>query len=118
MNFRKLAWMAVAVAVAGLWSASADAGLLSPCCPKPCCQPCCAPPPPVEVCVMVCHPCTGCPVPVKLCVPCCCAAEKPCVSTRGALIGQGVSTVSYCCGFEAKIRWDRCGNPTVVRTRG
>jgi hypothetical protein len=115
MNLSKSLLMACAIVGMGLFAVSADAGLFGHCHRDACCPE----PPPVEVCVMVCNPCTGCPEPVTLCVPCCCAAEVPAVSTRCAIIGQGVTTVTYCCcDFEAKIRWDRCGVPNVVRTRG
>ena len=91
----------------------ADAGLFG-CCAKDRCPP----PPEVEVCLMICSPCDGCPVPVTLCIPECCICEEPSVSTRCALIGSGVTHVDYCCcGFSATIRWDRCGEPHVVRTR-
>jgi len=102
------------IVVAGLASASsADAGIFGRCCPKPCCEP----PPPVETTLYVCHPCTGCKVPVTVCVPACCATEAPAVCSRRALIGKELTTFSYCCGFEVKVRWDHCGKP-VVHTRG
>ncbi|MDG1990968.1 MAG: hypothetical protein P8J43_00740 [Pirellulales bacterium] len=108
-TFSILAAMLVIV----LGSSHADAGLFG-CCGKDRCPP----PPKVEVCLMICSPCDGCPVPVTLCVPECCVCEAPDVTTRCALIGSGVTHVDYCCcGFSATIRWDRCGEPHVVRTR-
>ena len=102
-----------AMLVVVLGSSHADAGLFG-CCGKDRCPP----PPKVEICLMICSPCDGCPVPVTLCVPECCVCEVPDVSTRCALIGSGVTHVDYCCcGFSATIRWDRCGEPHVVRTR-
>jgi hypothetical protein len=101
------------VVVVVLGSSHADAGLFG-CCGKDRCPP----PPKVEICLMICSPCDGCPVPVTLCVPECCVCEAPDVSTRCALIGSGVTHVDYCCcDFSATIRWDRCGEPHVVRTR-
>ena len=101
------------VVVVVLGSSHADAGLFG-CCGKDRCPP----PPKVEICLMICSPCDGCPVPVTLCVPECCVCEAPDVSTRCALIGSGVTHVDYCCcDFNATIRWDRCGEPHVVRTR-
>ena len=102
-----------AMVVVVLGSSHADAGLFG-CCGKDRCPP----PPKVEICLMICSPCDGCPVPVILCVPECCVCEAPDVSTRCALIGSGVTHVDYCCcDFSATIRWDRCGEPHVVRTR-
>jgi hypothetical protein len=112
MTTMKHSLVALAVVAAGFWSLPADAGLF---CHRG--KDCCPPPPKVEVCLMICSPCDGCPVPVTLCVPECCVCETPAISTRCALIGKGVTRVEYCCcGFEAKIRWDRCGVPHVVRT--
>lgn len=109
----KVISIAAAILVVVLGSSHADAGLFG-CCGKDRCPP----PPKVEVCLMICSPCDGCPVPVTLCVPECCVCEEPDVTTRCALIGSGVTHVDYCCcGFSATIRWDRCGEPHVVRTR-
>ena len=112
MTSLKHSLLALTVIAAGLWSLPADAGLF---CHRG--KDCCPPPPKVEICLMICSPCDGCPVPVTLCVPECCVCETPAISTRCALIGKGLTRVEYCCcGFEAKIRWDRCGVPHVVKT--
>ena len=112
MKSLKRSLLALAVVAGGLWSLPADAGLF---CHRA--KDCCPPPPKVEVCLMLCSPCDCCPKPVTLCVPECCLSEQPSISTRCAIIGSGVTHVEYCCcGFKAKIRWDRCGEPHVVKT--
>jgi len=105
----------VAVALCLALTSGADAGIFR----RGCCPPadCCAPPPPVETTLYVCHPCTGCKVPFTVCVPACCAKECPAVRSRPALIGKQLTTFSYWCGFEVKVRWDHCVNPQV-NTRG
>lgn len=113
LSKRAWVWGLMILAASLATSGQAEAGLFSRLCPKPCC----APPPPVEVTLLVCHPCTGCKVPVTVCVPACCATEQPAVCSRAAIIGKQLTTFSYCCGYEVKVRWDHCGNP-VVRTRG
>jgi len=113
MTFLRRFVVAAVVLTAGLSSLSADAGLFC----RRGCDDCCPPPPKVEVCLMLCSPCDCCPKPVTLCIPECCVCEQPSISTRCAIIGSGVTHVEYCCcGFKAKIRWDRCGEPHVVHT--
>ncbi len=75
-----------------------------------CCDPCAAG---VPLALKVCHPCTGCPVLVPVCVPACCTG-CPQVFSRGALVGQGLVRFTWCCGFSATVRFDRCGDVLVT----
>lgn len=77
---------------------------------NPCCDPCA---PKVQDVLTVCDPCTGCPVAVPVCLPACCTG-CPEVCARGALIGRGVVTYRWCCGFTATVRFDRCGDVLVT----
>ena len=90
---------------------SAEAGLFRRCCPPPapvCCEPT------VEVQLLVCNPCTGCKVPVCVCVPLCCAAEYPSMCGKRTIIGQGKVVISWCCGHEVVVRFDRHGCARVL----
>lgn len=92
------------------------------CEPAPCCAPCvdycdrtrcfrCSPK--QETCLVVCNPCTGCTVNIPVCIPCCCEGCPEICGRRG-LFGAGVVTYRWCCGFEAVIRFTRCGDIKVV----
>jgi len=75
-----------------------------------CCNPCL---PPIQAVLHVTNPCTCCPVDVPVCLPnCCCDAPK--VECRKTLLGDGVVTYSWCCGFSASIRFQPCGNVLVT----
>ena len=92
--------------------AALNANLGGDCCaPAPCCNPC--PPPPVKQCITVCHPCTGCPVQIAVCVPACCTGQ-PSVCCRRTLFGAGAVDLSWCCGYNAVVRFDRCGDYRVI----
>ena len=105
------------VALSLMTSAEAEAGRLAklgPCCPPEptCCAPaptCCAPPPKVIYPVVVCNPCTGCKQVIELCIPACCEG-CPKVAGRRTLIGAGLVKYTWCCGYTAVVRFDKCGN--------
>lgn len=96
-----------------------------------CCEPVCCPPnicyrdrtrcnsccdscqPDIKQVLTVCDPCTGCPVAVPVCLPAC-TTGCPEVCARGALLGRGVVTYTWCNGFSATIRFDRCGDVLVT----
>jgi hypothetical protein len=122
MNSRKLAHRGLALLIAvavlsilGVNSAEAglrNAALGSGCCaPQPCCQPCCKM---VTIKVEFRDPCTCCKRCVELCVPECCAKECPSVFSRGTLIGAGLVRYTWCRGYSATIRLQRCGSYRVI----
>lgn len=77
---------------------------------KACCDPCL---PPIKQTLTFCHPCTGCKVDVDLCLPGCCTG-CPKVCHRRTLIGCGAVTYEWCCGVSATIRFQKCGDVTVI----
>jgi hypothetical protein len=99
------------------------------CCPPVCPTPCityrhhgpsksCCSQPPIETVLCVKDPCRcGCEVMVPVCLPACCLDEVPKVSSRCGLLGRGVVTYQYCCGFTVRVVFQRCGN-VVVHTYG
>lgn len=75
-----------------------------------CCNPCL---PPIQAVLHVTNPCTCCPLDVPVCLPnCCCDAPK--IECRKTLLGDGVVTYSWCCGFSASIRFQPCGDVLVT----
>lgn len=93
-----------------------------PCCPQPCiryidrtchktcCNDC---QPPVKTVLKVVNPITCCPVEVPVCLPACCEG-CPAVDSRCGLLCRGVVTYDWCCGYRVVVRFDRCGDVTVV----
>jgi hypothetical protein len=111
-------------------AASADPSCCTPappCCPQPCCsqpciryidrtchKPCCGDcKPPVQTVLKVVNPITCCPVDVPVCLPACCEG-CPAVDSRCGLLCRGVVTYDWCCGYRVVVRFDRCGDVTVV----
>lgn len=71
------------------------------CCPK------------VTMVLEVCHPCNGCIIPVEVCLPACCEGE-PKVTSRGTLIGCGLTKYTWCCGRSVTIRFWKGNKVTVA----
>lgn len=79
-------------------------------CRKVCCE--CAPPQKLTLCVP--DPCCcNSSVKVPVCVPSCCKG-KPCVSDRCGLLGRGVVTYQWCCGYKLTVTFKKCGDVTVT----
>ena len=55
----------------------------------------------------------GCVVAVPMCIPACCTGE-PCVKSHCGPLGRGVVVYEWCCGFKARVVFDRCGDVTVT----
>ena len=79
-------------------------------CRHTCCDPCLEP---IKTTLTVCHPCTGCKIEVPVCLPGCCTGD-PAVCDRGTLIGAGLTRFDWCCGFSVVVRYQRCGDITVI----
>lgn len=91
------------------------------CCPEPCitynsrgrhrsCYGCDT----VNIVVPVKNPAScGCVVAVPMCIPACCVGE-PCVKAHRGLLGRGVVVYEWCCGFKARVTFDRCGDIKVT----
>ena len=56
--------------------------------------------------------CCKCTVEVPMCIPACCK-DKPCVSSSCGPF-RGVVWYKWCCGFEARVVFSRCGDITVT----
>jgi hypothetical protein len=93
-----------------------------PCCPQPCIRyidrtchkVCCGDcQPPVKTVLKVVNPVTCCPVDVPVCLPACCDG-CPAVDSRCGLLCGGVVVYDWCCGYRVVVRFDRCGDVTVV----
>ncbi len=97
------------------------------CCPEPCiryidrpaarraatvtcCDSC---KPPVKSVLKVMNPVTCCPVDVPVCLPACCEG-CPAIDSRCGLLCRGTVTYDWCCGYRVVVRFDRCGDVTVV----
>ena len=79
-------------------------------CRKACCE--CAPPQKLTLCVK--DPCCCVStVKVPVCVPSCCKGE-PCVSGRCGVLGRGVVTYEWCCGYKLTVTFKKCGDLTVT----
>lgn len=107
---RRLALCGLGVLVLGLavngTNSSVEAGIR-------CCPPVrCCPPPPIKTTVFVCNPCTGCKIPVCVEIPACCQGA-PDVCYRSTLIGNGLWKFTWCCGYQVRVRLDRCNEPIV-----
>ncbi|MBI2825826.1 MAG: hypothetical protein HYX69_14160 [Planctomycetia bacterium] len=91
------------------------------CCPQPCIRyvhrgcatVCCGCKPPVETVLKVVNPHTCCAVDVPVCLPACCDG-CPTVASRCGILCRGVVTYDWCCGYRVVVRFDRCGDVTVV----
>jgi hypothetical protein len=79
-------------------------------CHKPCCGDC---KPPIKTVLKVVNPVTCCPVEVPVCLPACCDG-CPVVDGQRGLLCRGVVTYDWCCGYRVVVRFDRCGDVTVV----
>jgi len=51
-------------------------------------------------------------VNVPVCLPACCEGEPKVASRRGLLV-DGVVRFRYCCGFQVKVVFEKCGDLTV-----
>ncbi|HVU89391.1 MAG TPA: hypothetical protein VHD36_18835 [Pirellulales bacterium] len=109
----------------GAAAAAADPSCAPPvknCCPEPCiryvdrtcgrtcCDNC---KPPIKTVLKVVNPVTCCPVDVPVCLPACCEG-CPAVDSKCGLLCRGVVTYDWCCGYRVVVRFDRCGDVTVV----
>jgi hypothetical protein len=79
-------------------------------CGKTCCGDC---KPPIKTVLKVVNPVTCCPVDVPVCLPACCEG-CPAVDSKCGLLCRGVVTYDWCCGYRVVVRFDRCGDVTVV----
>ena len=104
------------------WRPIPAAVLRQACCPKPCIRyidrtchkPCCGDcKPPIKTVLKVVNPATCCPVEVPVCLPACCDG-CPVVDGHSGLLCRGVVTYDWCCGYRVVVRFDRCGDVTVV----
>jgi hypothetical protein len=105
--------------------AAADPSCAEPvkaCCPQPCIRyidrtcgkTCCGDcKPPIKTVLKVVNPVTCCPVEVPVCLPACCEG-CPAVDSHCGLLCRGVVTYDWCCGYRVVVRFDRCGDVTVV----
>jgi len=92
------------------------------CCPTPCiryvdlsCGPvCCDSRPPVKTLLKVVNPQTCCAVDVPVCLPACCEGSPTVCARCGILLCRGAVTYDWCCGYRVVVRFDRCGDVTVV----
>jgi hypothetical protein len=92
-----------------------------PACPTPCItyryhghrKACCNSLPPQQTVLSVKDPnrC-GCEVLVPVCLPACCS-ECVQVTSRRGLLGRGIVTYRFACGFTVKMVFDRCGDIVV-----
>lgn len=55
----------------------------------------------------------GCARDVPVCIPCCCTGE-PCVKSRCGLLGRGVVTYEWCCGYKLTVAFKKCGDVVVT----
>lgn len=92
------------------------------CCPPPCitykhhctlkktCCGCCEP---IKVMLTVKDPCC-CDkyVEIPICLPGCCKGE-PSVCGKCGVLGRGVVTYDWCCGYKVRVVFDKCGDVTV-----
>lgn len=69
---------------------------------------------PLKITVEVVDPCC-CKhvVAVPMCVPACCQG-MPCVKSRCGLFGRGIVWYEWCCGFKARVVFDKCGDVNVT----
>lgn len=117
---------------AGLFEASAAAaygpscGCEAECAPKCCYNPCikyrhvhrwkkvCCGSGTINTVLMVEDPCKcGCAIEVPVCIPACCTGE-PCVKSRCGLLGCGVVTYEWCCGYKLTVKLKKHGDVVVT----
>ncbi len=92
------------------------------CCPAPCiryidrsCGPvCCNSAPPIKTVLKVVNPLTCCAVDVPVCLPSCCEGSPSVCARCGLILCRSAVTYDWCCGYRVVVRFDRCGNVTVV----
>lgn len=91
------------------------------CCPAPCisyvdrsCRPCCDNRPPVKTVLKVVNPCTCCTVDVPVCLPACCEGTPSVCARCGIILCRSVVTYDWCCGYRVVVRFNACGDVTVV----
>jgi hypothetical protein len=65
-----------------------------------------------QIILQVTDPCCCCYVEVPVCVPCCCEGA-PQVCTRCGICGRHIVEYTWCCGYEVKVIFDKCGDVTV-----
>jgi hypothetical protein len=92
------------------------------CCPERCIKyrhhctlrkTCCSCDPPVQTILAVQDPCCcKCMIEIPICLPGCCEGS-PKVCDRQGLLGRGIVTYEWCCGYKVKIVFDRCGDIVV-----
>ncbi|HEX3724916.1 MAG TPA: hypothetical protein VHV08_01685 [Pirellulales bacterium] len=95
-----------------------------PCCPTPCviyrhhgpklCCDCCKPGTPTVLKVK--NPCTGCETDITVCLPSCCTGE-PAISPGTGAFCRDVICYEWCCGFQVRVIFKRCGD-LIVTTWG
>lgn len=57
-------------------------------------------------------PSTCCMIDVPVCLPSCCQ-EAPTASGRNGLLGRGITTFNWCCGYKVRIVATKHGDVTV-----
>jgi hypothetical protein len=65
-----------------------------------------------QIILQVNDPCCCCYVEVPVCVPCCCEGA-PEVCARSGICGRHIVEYTWCCGYEVKVVFDKCGDVTV-----
>jgi len=102
--------------------ASDPACCAPPVCKEPCityktarCRKiCCGCEAPQKIVVAVVDPaCCKNVVDVPMCIPACCKGE-PCVKGRCGLFGRSIVWYEWCCGFKARVVFDKCGDICVT----
>lgn len=58
------------------------------------------------------NPYTCCSVEVPVCLPACCTGNPSVAGHRG-LLGRGITTFNWCCGYKVKVIVGRSGDVTV-----
>jgi hypothetical protein len=99
-------------------------GAKEDCCPEPCityrhrgpklCCDCCKPP--VETVIKVKDPCTCCEIEIPICMPACCEGEPTVCWTTG-IFCRDVAVYEWCCGFQVRVAFKKCGD-LIVTTWG
>jgi len=65
-----------------------------------------------ETVLTVIDPKTCCPIDVPVCLPSCCTGYPQC-SARNGLLGRGVTSYSWCCGYVVRVVVGHHGDVTV-----
>jgi hypothetical protein len=74
---------------------------------------CCGCEPPIKTVLLVKDPVTCCCVEVPICLPACCT-DVPEVCAREGLLGRGIVTHDWCCGFSVKVMFRARGDVVVT----